>query len=334
MLQYIVRRVFIMIPTLLVVSIVSFIVIQLPPGDYLTSYIVQLRASGDYIDDAEAAALAKRFGLGQPMYVQYLKWIWGIVHGDFGRSFEWNKPVGELIWGRLGLTVVLSLFTLVFQWIIAFAVGIYSATHQYSLQDYAFTFLGFIGLAIPDFMLALILMWGAYSVLGLSIGGLFSPDFIDESWSVGKVVDMLKHIWVPMIILGTGGTAGLIRTMRANLLDELQRPYVVTARAKGLKERSVLFKYPVRVALNPFFSTVGWSLPALISGATIVSVVLSLPTTGPMLLRALMSQDMFLAGSFLMMLSFLTIIGTFVSDILLAWLDPRIRYGESQGFNE
>jgi len=278
------------------------------------------------VDEATIAALNKRYGLDQPVYIQYFKWVWGMLHGDFGQSFEWNRPVGSLIWERLAFTVVISLATMVFTWIVAFPIGVYSATHQYSAGDYIVSFIGFIGIAIPQFMLALILMWIAYAYFGQSVGGLFSPAYVDAAWSWAKLVDMLKHLWIPVVIVGMSGTAGLIRTFRANLLDELNKPYVTTARAKGVPERRLLYKYPVRVAMIPFISTVGWSLPALISGETITSVVLSLPTTGPLLLRALQSQDMYLAGSFIMVLSVLTVIGTLVSDILLAWVDPRIRY--------
>jgi peptide/nickel transport system permease protein len=315
-----------LIPTLIAIVVISFVLIQLPPGDYLSTYIAELEASGSILEEEEIIALKRRYGLGEPMPVQFAKWIWGIFHGDFGMSFRWNKPVGELIGERLLLTFVISFSTLMFTWIVALPIGIYSATHQYSPGDYMFTFVSFLGRGIPNFMIALILMWLALSYLGISAGGLFSLEYRNAPWSWAKVGDMIKHLWVPMVVLGTGGTAGLIRIMRANLLDELHKPYVVTARAKGLKERRLLRKYPVRIALNPFVSTVGWTLPRLISGATIVSVVLSLPTTGPLLLTALLSQDMYLAGSFLLFLSILTVIGTFISDILLGWLDPRIRY--------
>ena len=328
MIQYLVRRILIVLPTLAVVSIISFIIIQLPPGDFLTTYVAQLKATGEAVDEAEVAALARRYGLDRPMHIQYLKWIGGILQGDFGRSFEFNRPVGELIWQRMGLTLAVSASAMLFQWIVALPIGIYSAVHQYSAPDYTFTFLGFIGLAIPDFMLALVLMWSAHSWFGLSIGGLFSNEFVDASWSWARVVDLLKHLWIPMLILGMSGTAGLIRTMRATMLDELQKPYVTTARAKGLRENRLVLKYPARVALSPFISTVGWSIPKIISGATIISVVLSLPTTGSLLLHSLMSQDMYLAGSFILLLSFLTVLGTLMSDLLLASTDPRIRYGE------
>lgn len=327
MFQFIVRRFVVVLPTLLVVSVISFIIIQLPPGDYLTSYVATLRSSGADIDQAEIDALTKRYGLDRPLHQQYLKWMGGILfRGDFGRSFDQNRPVSEVIWGRLGLTLAISVSAMIFQWLVALPVGIYSAVNQYSVPDYTFTFFGFIGLAVPDFMIALVLMWGAHSLFGLSIGGLFSPDFIDAPWSWARVLDLLKHMWIPMLILGMSGTAGLIRTMRATMLDELQKPYVTTARAKGLKERNVVLKYPVRVALNPFISTVGWSIPKLISGATVISVVLSLPTTGSALLRSLMNQDMYLAGGFMLLLSVLTVLGTLLSDILLAAMDPRIRY--------
>jgi peptide/nickel transport system permease protein len=326
MLQFALRRILYMIPTLIIISILSFVIIQLPPGDYLTSVIVTMRAAGDIVDQATLDALEQRYGLGQPMHVQYWKWISGILlRGDFGQSFEWNQPVSELLWGRLALTFTLSLTTLIFTWIVAFPVGIYSAVRQYSVGDYISTIVGYFGLATPNFLLALVLMYIAFRYFNQSVGGLFSPDYADAPWSWAKVWDLLNHLWIPVIIIGTAGTAGLIRIMRANLLDELHRPYVVTARAKGMTEARLTLKYPVRVALNPFVSTVGWTLPVLVSGSSVVSIVLALPTSGPLLLRALMSQDMYLAGSFIMLLSVLTIIGTFISDILLAWLDPRIR---------
>ncbi|MCC6169248.1 MAG: ABC transporter permease [Caldilineaceae bacterium] len=327
MLQYILRRVLYMIPTLFVISIVSFVIIQLPPGDYLTSLVATMASTGETVDRAQLVALQERYGLGQPIYVQYWKWISGILlRGDFGQSFEWNQPVSQLIWGRLWLTFFISLTALLFTWVVAFPVGIYSAVRQYSMGDYLFTVIGYIGLAIPNFLLALVLMYVAFKYFNQSVGGLFSPQYQDAPWTFGKFIDLMNHLWIPVIIIGTAGTAGLIRIMRANLLDELHKPYVVTARAKGLSERRLLLKYPVRMALNPFVSTLGWTLPTLVSGAAIVSIVLSLPTTGPLLFRALLSQDMYLAGSFIMMLSTLTVIGTLLSDILLAWLDPRIRY--------
>jgi peptide/nickel transport system permease protein len=326
MLSYIVRRVVIMIPMLIVISIISFIVIQLPPGDFLSSYVAQLSQEGDYVDEDILRALEQRYGLGQPIYVQYWKWISGIfLRGDWGQSMEWEKPVKELIWERIGLTMVLSLTTMLFSWFVAIPVGVYSATHQYSILDYLFSFISFVGRGTPGFLLALIVMYFAMTQLGLNVGGLFSDEYILEPWSWGKFQDMLRHIWIPILILAVGSTAGSIRITRANTLDELRRPYVSTARAKGVKERKLVWKYPVRVAMNPFFSTVGWSLANLISGSTLVAMVLSLQTTGPMMIRALTSQDMYLAGSFLLLLSTLTVIGTLLSDILLAWVDPRIR---------
>jgi peptide/nickel transport system permease protein len=326
MLQFLIKRILYMIPTLIAISIVSFIVIQLPPGDYLDTLMATLASQGEQVSYEAIQALNERYGLDQPVYVQYFKWISGIItRGDFGASFTWNKPVHELIWDRLLLTLILSLSSLMFVWVVAFPIGIYSAVRQYSIGDYAATFLGFLGLATPNFLLALVLMYIAFKYFNQSVGGLFSPEYVDASWSWDKALDLFGHIWVPVVIIGTAGTASLIRIMRANLLDELSKPYVVTARAKGLPEWKLLFKYPVRIALNPFISTVGWVLPTLISGEAIISIVLSLPTTGPLLIRALLSQDMYLAGSFLLMLSVLTVIGTLISDLLLAWLDPRIR---------
>lgn len=326
MLGFIARRILYAIPTFFAVSIVAFIIIQLPPGDYLTTLVASMASQGESVDPAALEALKNRYGLGEPIWVQYFKWMSNIfLRGDFGQSFEWNQPVASLIWSRLFLSFTLSLSTLLFVWAVALPVGIYSAVRQYSLGDYVFTFLGFIGLAIPNFLLALLLMYIGFKFFGQSVGGLFSPEYQEAPWSWAKFVDMLAHLWIPIVIIGTAGTASLIRIMRANLLDELRKPYVVTARAKGLPEHQVILRYPVRVALNPFVSTIGWVLPALISGEAITAIVLSLPTTGPLLLRALMSQDMYLAGSFILMLSTLTIIGTLLSDVLLALLDPRIR---------
>ncbi len=331
MLYYILRRFFYMIIILLLVSIVAFIIISLPPGDYLTSYILTLQMSGMAAGEAEIASLRKQYGLDQPIYVQYFKWMWKMLHGDFGRSFQWNMPVSELIGERLGLTVMLSLFTLIFTYAVAIPIGIYSATHQYSIGDYTFTTIGFVGLATPNFLLALILMFVFYRYFGLGVTGLFSPEYVMAAWSWGKFVDMTRHLWVPIIVIGTAGTAGLIRVMRGCLLDELGKQYVITARAKGVSETIILFKYPVRIAINPIISTIGWMLPAIVSGETITAIVLSLPTTGPLLFRALLSQDMYLAGSTVMFLTFLTVIGTLISDILLLWIDPRIRYEKKAG---
>ena len=326
MLQFLLRRLLYMIPTLIAISIVAFVIIQLPPGDFLTTMVASMAAQGEDMDTTAMRALEEQYGLGQPVHIQYLKWMQGILfRGDFGDSFGWNKPVSDLVWSRLALTFVLSLASLLFVWVVAFPIGIYSAVKQYSVGDYVATFFGFLGLAIPNFLLALILMYIAFKFFNQSVGGLFSPEYTEAPWSWGKVADLFAHLWVPVVIIGTAGTASLIRIMRANLLDELRKPYVVTARAKGLPEWRLLFKYPVRVALNPFVSTVGWVLPTLVSGAAIVSIVLSLPTTGPLLIRALQQQDMYLAASFIMLLSILTVIGTLVSDLLLAWLDPRIR---------
>jgi len=327
MLQYILRRVFYMVPTLIVISIISFAIIQLPPGDYLTTYVAELTTQGETVNQATLDQLKERYGLGLPVYQQYLRWVGNIItKGDFGQSFTWNRPVNELIWDRLFFTMLITFLTVMFVWIVSLPIGVYSAVRQYSLGDYLATFFGFLGLATPDFLLGLVLMYIALKYFGQSVGGLFSPEYQDAAWSLAKWRDFLNHLWIPIVILGTAGTAGLIRIMRANLLDELHKPYVTTARAKGVPERTLIWRYPVRVALNPFVSTVGWTLPSLVSGSIIVSVVLNLPTTGPLLLQALMQQDMYLAGSFILIVSALTVIGTLISDILLAWLDPRIRF--------
>ncbi len=326
MLSYIIRRSLYMIIILLAVSVVAFVIIQLPPGDYLTTMIMNLEASGIQIDEALIRSLEKHYGLDLPIYAQYFKWMWNMLHGDFGRSFEWNQPVSKLIGRRLPLTITISLLTLLFVYAVSIPIGIYSATHQYSIGDYTFTVAGFAGLAIPNFLLALVLMFVFYKYFSLSAGGLFSLEYQIAPWSLGKVIDMLKHLPIPIIVIGTAGTAGLIRVMRGCLLDELRKQYVITARAKGVSERALLFKYPVRIAINPIISTIGWTLPGIVSGETIVAIVLSLPTTGPLLFRALIAQDMYLAGSTVMFLTFLTVIGTLISDILLVWIDPRIRY--------
>lgn len=326
MLQYIIQRLLLMTITLVAVSLVSFVIIELPPGDYVTSYAATLASSGDSVDQARLDSLRKQFGLDLPIYQRYFKWTWDILHGDFGYSFVWNKPVSELIWERIGLTFAISFSALMVTWVLGFIIGVFSAVRQYSFGDYLFTTFSFIGLGIPDFLLALVLLWIGFRYFDTNVGGLFSREYQTAAWSFGKFVDLLKHLWVPLIVLGVGGTAGLIRIMRANLLDELRKPYVETARAKGVSETRLLLRYPVRIALNPFISTAGWALPGLINGATIISVVLSLPTAGPLLLNALLAQDMYLAASFILILSALTVIGTLISDILLAWLDPRIRY--------
>lgn len=327
MLQYIIKRILYMIPTLVAISIVSFTVINLPPGDFVDRIVSERRTAGEVVSPAEEAGLRQFYDLDVPVYQQYINWISDILlRGDFGRSFRWDLPVSDLIWERLALTLALSVSSMLFIWAVAIPIGIYSAVRKYSLGDYVATFLGFIGLATPNFLIALVLMYVSFKYFGQSVGGLFSPEYINADWSWARIQDMLSHLWIPMIVLGTAGTAGLIRTLRANLLDELSQPYVTTARTKGLPERWLIIKYPLRHALNPFVSSLNDIFVNLISGATIVSVVLGLQTTGPMLLDALRSEDMFLAGSFIMLLSILTVVGTLFSDILLAQLDPRIRY--------
>ncbi len=325
MLSYTARRILVMIPTLIAISIIIFIIIQLPPGDYLETYINELKSQGEQVDPARIEYLKEIYGLDKPMHEQYLLWVFGLLQGDLGYSFEFELPVSEVVGDRLWLSMVLSTTTIIFTWIMAFPIGIYSAVRQYSPGDYALTFLGFLGLATPNFLLALVLMYLANVYFGVSIGGLMDERFIDQPWSLAKVGSVLEHLIVPVIVIGTAGTASLIRTLRANLLDELQKQYVITGRAKGLSPRKLLLKYPLRIALNPFVADIGNILPRIISGAVLVSVVMNLPTTGPMLLRALQSQDMYLAGSFLMFLSLLVVIGTFLSDLALAALDPRIR---------
>lgn len=328
MLTYIGRRLLQLIPLLAAISMVVFLIIQMPPGDFLTTYVDQLKLSGTDVAESTIVNLTAQYGLNEPIYVQY--WIWiknMILHGDMGTSFQWNLPVSQVIGERLALTMVISVISLVLVWAIAIPVGIYSATHQYSIGDYAFSFLGFIGMAVPGFLIALILVYVVFDKTGVAITGLFSPEFQDAPWSLAKVLNMLPRLAIPVILVGLSGTASLIRVMRGMLLDELSKQYVITARAKGVGETKLLFKYPVRMAINPLVSTIGWTLPALISGEAIVGIVLNLPTTGPVLLKALMVQDMYLAGSFLLILSVLTVIGTLLSDILLAALDPRIRFG-------
>ena len=326
MLTYIAHRFLVMIPTLLGISLLTFIIIQLPPGDYLTTYMAELEAQGEAADE-KIEFLRQTYGLDQPMWKQYLVWVGGLLRGDFGQSFEFNLPAAQIIGDQLLLTFIVSFATIVFTYLVAFPIGIYSATHQYSTSDYTLTFLGFLGLATPNFLLALVLLYAANVWFGTSIGGLMDPEYLDRPMSWGKFVSILEHLWVPVLVIGTSGTAGLIRRLRANLLDEMQKQYVVTARAKGMPPLRALFKYPLRMALNPFIADIGNLLPQVISGAAIVSVVLSLPTTGPMLLNALRTQDMYLAGSFLMCLAFLTVLGVLVSDLALALLDPRIRLG-------
>ncbi|MGI9303629.1 MAG: ABC transporter permease [Gammaproteobacteria bacterium] len=325
MLRYIAHRLLMMIPTLLVISIIVFVIIQLPPGDYLESHIAELQSQGESVDPDKIAFLRQHYGLDRPLYEQYLYWLSGMLRGDFGYSFEYNLPVSEVVGDRMWLTVLISIITILFTWAIAFPIGVYSATHQYSWGDYGLTFLGFIGIATPNFLLALVMLYFANVVFGTSIGGLMDPEYIDQPWSWDKFVSVLEHLWIPVVVIGTSGTAGMIRRLRANLLDELQKQYVVTGRAKGLPRGRLLVKYPLRMALNFFISDIGSLLTSVISGAEVVAVVLSLPTTGPMLLSALQSQDMYLAGSFLMFLASLTVIGVLISDLALAALDPRIR---------
>lgn len=325
MLAYMLRRTLYMIPTVFLISIASFVIIQLPPGDYLTTLISQMRSQGGGVDQARIAELQVRYGLNSPLWVQYLKWIGGVLTGDFGQSFELNRPVSSVLAQRLPLTILISFSTLIFTWIVALPIGLYSAVRQYKIGDYIATSIGFLGLAVPNFLIALVLMYIGYRFFGQSVGGLFSPEFVDAQWNLGKVLDLLSHLWVPIVVLGAAGTAGLIRILRANMLDELRKPYVVAARARGVPERKLILKYPLRVAFNPLMSTVGWALPALVSGEVIVAQVLSLPTTGPVLLSSLLSQDMYLAGSIILITSALTVIGTLLSDFALAWLDPRVR---------
>ncbi|MBV8936931.1 MAG: ABC transporter permease [Alphaproteobacteria bacterium] len=325
MLGYVVRRILIMIPTLIAISIVIFTIINLPPGDYFSTYIAELQSSGEAADLAKINFLKAQYGFDRPLWGQYIFWVGGLLHGDMGYSFAYNLPVNQVVGDRLLMTFIVSFATILFTYIVAFPIGVYSATHQYSWSDHLLTFLGFLGLATPSFLLALVLLYLANVYFGISIGGLMDPEYVDQSWSFSKVVSVGAHLWIPVVVIGTAGTASMIRRLRANLLDELQKQYVVTARAKGLRPLKLLFKYPLRMALNPFISDIGSLLPHVISGAAIVSVVMSLPTTGPMLLDALRSQDMYLAGSFLMFMAFLTVIGVFVSDLALAVLDPRIR---------
>ncbi|MCD6318495.1 ABC transporter permease, partial [Candidatus Aerophobetes bacterium] len=303
-----------------------FIIIQLPPGDFVTSLVAQYEASGHIVYQEQVAALRRQYGLDRPMYEQFFRWFWKLLHGDLGWSFGENRPVSELIAERLPATLLVSFFTLIFTYIVAIPIGIYSAIHQYSVGDYIFTVIGFAGLATPNFLFALILMFLFNKYFGLSIGGLFSPQYVIADWSIDRFVDLLKHLPIPIIVIGTAGTAGLIRVMRGCLLDELQKQYVITARAKGVAERTLLFKYPVRIAINPIISTVGWILPGIFSGEVITAIVLNLPTIGALLYEALIAQDMYLAGSTVMISGFLTVIGILISDILLALLDPRIRY--------
>lgn len=327
MLRYVVHRLLLMIPTLLLMSLLTFVIINLPPGNYLDTLIGELKASGETADLQKVEFLRKQYGLDQPVLVQYWRWLTGLFRGDLGYSFEYDRPVTAIIGERMALTIVVSAGAILFTWVVAFPIGVYSATHKYSWADHGLTFLGFLGLATPNFLLALIVMFVFFTWFGVSAGGLFSPGMENAPWGWAKVVDLLEHLLVPVVVIGTSGTATMIRRLRANLLDELKKPYVVTARSKGLPPGRLLLKYPLRIALNPFISDIGSLLPQVISGSIIVSIVLSLPTTGPMLLRALRTQDMYLAGSFLMLLAVLSVIGVLLSDLALAALDPRIRQG-------
>lgn len=325
MLSFIFRRMLSAIPFIFMVSLTVFVLIQLPPGDFVDSYAASLAASGEHVDAAMLADMRHRFGLDQPLIVQYFHWMAGVVQGDFGYSFEWNAPVSQLLGERMGLTLILTISTLILSWAIALPIGIYSAVRRYSVFDYIFTLIGFVSLAVPAFLLALVLMYLGVKYFGQDVTGLFSAEYANAPWSWGRVKDLLSHLWIPVIILGSEASAALIRIMRANLIDQLHMPYVVTARAKGLSEVKLLLKYPVRIALNPFVSTLGWTIPRLVSGAVIASIVLNLPTAGPLLFQSLLAQDIYLSGAFLLLLCLMTVIGTLLSDILLVILDPRIR---------
>jgi peptide/nickel transport system permease protein len=328
MLRFITSRLISMVFTVWAISFVAFLIIQLPPGDYLTAYMANLSSTGERVDPQVLENLRRQYGLGEPFIVQYWKWVSGIVtRWDFGQSFEWKRPVTELIWGRLGNSILLEGLAVVVMWFVALPIGVYAAVRKYSLGDYLATVFGFLGLAVPNFLFALVLMYLSYAWFGTTLGGLFSAEFERAHWSLPRVWDFLSNAWAPILVLATAGTAQLIRIMRANLLDELKKPYVTTARSKGLPEWKVIIKYPVRVALNPLVSTIGWLLPTLVSSSVIVSVVMNLPTAGPLLLRSLTSQDMYLAGAIIMLLGVLTVVGTLISDLILAWIDPRIRYG-------
>jgi peptide/nickel transport system permease protein len=331
MITFVFRRTLLALLTIWALSMISFVVIQLPPGDFVDQYILELLAGGGLlgssnIQDTMEITLRHQYGLDRPLPVQYGKWVWKMAHGDFGTSLEFGKPVIEIVRERLLMTVILAGTTALFAWGLSIPIGIYSAVRQHSIEDYAFTFIGFMGLAVPDFLLALWLLWVTFTYFpDVSIGGLFSPEYIEASWSFERLADLAKHLWIAAFVVGTAGTAALIRVMRANLLDELNKPYVVTARAKGLPEWKLILKYPVRLALNPLVSTLGYLLPVLMSGSVIVSVVLGLPTEGPLLLRALLAEDLFVSAAIVMLLGTLTVIGTLLSDILLGILDPRIR---------
>ena len=325
MILYIVQRLALLPLLMVIYSFVIFAIIQAPPGDFLSAYVATLASSGSSISADQIAALRHQYGLDQPFVVQYFLWMQNLFHGDFGLSLEYQRPNADLIGEQLGLTIALALFSFVLTWAISVPAGIYSATHPRSLGDHVLTVVNYVGVATPNFMLALILMWVAFAYFDISVTGLYSPEFVDAKWSLARVWDLLGHIWLPALVLGIAGTARLSRIMRANLLDELNKPYVTTARAKGMKEWRLVLRYPVRLAFNPLVSTIGWYLPALFSGSLIVATVMNLPNIGPLLLRALINQDMYLAGGILLIYSFLTIVGTLLSDVLLALIDPRIR---------
>jgi len=326
MISYIIKRILGMIPTLVIISIIIFIIVQLPPGDFVTSAQAEIAASGGGMDASAVEAMRVRYGLDQPMVIQYWKWVSGFPRGDFGFSLEWGAPVWDIIAGRLGWTFLLSGLALVFMWIVSIPIGIYSARHKYSLGDNIFSFLGFLGLSIPDFMLSLIWLVFATMVLGISASGLYSPQMVDAPWSLVKFFDLLNHLWPPVVIMGIVGTAELIRIMRGNLLDILNQQYVTTARSKGLEEKVVVKKYAVRMAINPLISVLGMQIPKMISSSIIVGLVLSFPTVGPIFLRALITQDMYLAGAILLLMTVMLLVGNLLADIALAWVDPRIRY--------
>lgn len=328
MFQYILKRLVIMVPTVLLISLISFWIIQLPPGDYMTTWAALAEAEGEVIDQLMLEQLRDEYGLNEPFFIQYWKWIKKIIiEGDFGMSFEWNLKISAVIADRIAMTMVISMSSLLFTYCLAVPIGIYSAVKQYSVGDYVVTVIGFLGMATPNFLLGIILLYASYRLTGSPLMGLFSTEYVNAAWSWAKVVDLLKHLIIPTIVIGTAGTCGLIRVMRGQLLDEVKKQYVITARAKGVGEKKLLFKYPVRAALNPIVSTIGWSLTSIFSGSTITAIVLNLQTQGTVLYKALLGQDMYLAGALLFILTILTVIGTLISDILLAWLDPRIRYG-------
>lgn len=325
--QYILRRILILIPILLFISVIVFFVIQLPPGDFLTSYVARMEQSGEFIDKSVVDQLRMDYGLDQPWYVQYGKWVYGIItRGDFGYSFLYNQPVMKIIGERMGLTITISLITLLFTYLVSIPIGIYSAVKQYSIGDYAFSIIGFLGMATPNFLFAIILMFLSYKYFGDPMMGIMSKHFIGAPMSVAKFIDTLKHMVIPVVVIGTSGTCGVIRIMRAQMLDEIAQQYVLTAQSKGLTQKRILYKYCIRAALNPIVSTIGWTLTGIFTGSTITAIVLNLPTQGPIMYKALMNQDMYLAGTWLLFMAVLTVMGTLISDILLAWLDPRIRY--------